>query len=82
MPDLGDFDLMHPCGLKGVRMTSMAERLGDRTPELAEVRERFAALLAGRLGYDEIVWAALPKTMMPEAASVASRRERIGEART
>jgi len=29
-PDLGRFDLFHPCGLAGVRMTSMARVLGAR----------------------------------------------------
>jgi lipoate-protein ligase B len=52
-PDLGFFDLIHPCGLRGVRMTSLRERLGPRAPGLAEARDRVADLLARRLGYAE-----------------------------
>ncbi len=50
-PDLGYFDLIHPCGLRGVRMTSLRERLGPRTPTLAAARRTVAGLLARRLGY-------------------------------
>lgn len=49
---LADFDLIHPCGLHGIRMTSMAERLGDRVPSLARVRADVTAELVARLGYD------------------------------
>ena len=31
-PDLGFFDLIHPCGLQGVRMTSIAIRKGAEAP--------------------------------------------------
>ena len=51
-PDLGCFDLIHPCGLRGVRMTSLRERLGPGAPSLAEARREVAALLARRLGYE------------------------------
>lgn len=37
-PDLAFFRMIHPCGLKGVRVTSMAELLGHSIP-LQEVRE-------------------------------------------
>ncbi|HEY2955427.1 MAG TPA: lipoyl(octanoyl) transferase LipB [Candidatus Eisenbacteria bacterium] len=56
-PDLSFFDLIHPCGLRGVRMTSIAERLGDRAPALAAVRERAAAAVARRLGHEGVRWA-------------------------
>jgi lipoate-protein ligase B len=53
-PDLGCFDLIHPCGLKGVRMTSLRERLGPRAPGLAAARRAVADRLACRLGYDRV----------------------------
>jgi lipoate-protein ligase B len=56
-PDLGQFDLIHPCGLRGVRMTSIAEQLKERAPSLAAVRERTALAVARRLGFSGIDWA-------------------------
>jgi len=53
-PDLGCFDLIHPCGLRGVRMTSLAARLGPGAPSLAAARGVVAAMLARHLGYDEL----------------------------
>lgn len=55
-PDLSDFDLIHPCGLRGVRMTSMLELLGPATPALADVRDRAARELAARFGYEAVEW--------------------------
>ena len=55
-PSLEGFDLIHPCGLHGVRMTSMERLCGDRTPALEAVREAFAAALAERLGYAHVAW--------------------------
>lgn len=55
-PDLSQFDLIHPCGLRGVRMTSIAEDLGARAPAFAEVRVRAAAAVARRLGHDGFRW--------------------------
>jgi len=49
-PDLSWFSLIHPCGLRGVRMTSIAEQLGPRAPSLPEVREAVTAELAQLLG--------------------------------
>jgi len=57
-PDLSQFDLIHPCGLRGVRMTSVADLLGSRAPALPEVRERAAAAVARRLGHARVRWAA------------------------
>ena len=57
-PDLSFFGLIHPCGLRGVRMTSMAERLGASCPALPEARAAVAAAVARRLGYTELRWAA------------------------
>jgi len=55
-PDLSDFDLIHPCGLRGVRMTSMLELLGPSTPDLSDVRRRSALELAQRFGYQDSEW--------------------------
>lgn len=52
-PDLAGFSLIHPCGLKGVEMTSMAELLGPASPSLEEVREVVTQELASLLAYDE-----------------------------
>jgi lipoyl(octanoyl) transferase len=56
-PDLSNFDLIHPCGLPGIHMTSLARRLGPRAPSLAAVRERTAAAMAARMGFERVVWA-------------------------
>jgi len=52
LTDLSGFSLIHPCGLKGVRMTSMAELLGDGAPEMSEIRSAVSHELAALLGYD------------------------------
>ncbi len=66
-PDLAGFDLIHPCGLRGVRMTSLRERLGDRAPTLAAARRTVAALLERRLGYAAVrrVPAAMVRKLVP-----------------
>lgn len=51
-PDLGFFDLIHPCGLQGVRMTSIAIRKGAEAPSMAEVRAVAAAEMAAEWGLD------------------------------
>ena len=56
-PDLGFFDLIHPCGLRGIHMTSLASRLGAGAPTLAEAREVVASHLARRMGYQSWVTA-------------------------
>ncbi len=58
--DLELFELIVPCGLEGVRMTSMAEllRSGEAAgcaPEFAQVAERAAALFAEEFGFAGIV---------------------------
>ena len=68
-PDLSQFEMIHPCGLRGVRMTSIAEMLGAKAPALAEVRERTADAVARRLGHGEIRWASREEAM--EAAREA-----------
>jgi len=73
-PDLGYFDLIHPCGLQGVRMTSMAALLGGRAPGLETVRERMAEVLARRLGYEGVVWAGREDVPNDQADPAAMRR--------
>ncbi len=53
-PALDAFDLIHPCGLHGIRMTSMATRLGGAAPTLEQVREAASRELADLLGYDRV----------------------------
>ena len=53
--DLADFELIDPCGMPGVRSTSIAAELGDRTavPTTASVETaagRFAAAFAEAIG--------------------------------
>lgn len=54
-PALDGFELIHPCGLHGVRMTSMAARLGARGPSLEQAREAATSELADLLGYGRVV---------------------------
>jgi lipoate-protein ligase B len=56
-PDLRGFDLIHPCGLHGVRMTSMAKLLGE-PPVFDAARERTAERMAAQLGFEGTRWAA------------------------
>jgi lipoate-protein ligase B len=79
-PDLKFFDLINPCGLPGIRMTSLAERLGERAPSLAEAREIVASACTEALGYSGWVeeeraaaWrlAEVPGTVTGRAASAA-----------
>lgn len=39
-PDLTHFDWIHPCGIRGLGVTSMRELLGGRAPDRAEVLSR------------------------------------------
>ena len=52
---LDPFAFIHPCGLQGIRMTSVAETLGPGAPSLAQVRATVTAELVARLGYDGVV---------------------------
>ena len=56
-PDLGFFDLIHPCGLRGIQMTSLASCLGSGAPGLPEAREVVARQLARQLGQAGWRWA-------------------------
>lgn len=72
-PDLSAFDVIHPCGLRGIQMTSLAERLGPGAPSLAEARTSVAAHLARQLGHQEVRWRSA------EDARAAARRLKTGE---
>jgi lipoate-protein ligase B len=50
-PDLHFFDLIHPCGLRGIHMTSLTELLGHGAPTLERAGELVADSLSGTLGY-------------------------------
>jgi lipoate-protein ligase B len=52
--DLSFFDLIVPCGLRGVRMTSMEQVLG-KAPELQEVACRAARVFCEDFGYRQVV---------------------------
>ena len=56
-PDLRFFDLIHPCGLRGIHMTSLASRLGGRAPSLDQAREAVADAVARTFGYSGWTWA-------------------------
>ena len=56
-PDLKFFDLIHPCGLCGIHMTSVASRLGASAPGLDRAREVVARHLSQTLGYAAVRWA-------------------------
>ena len=55
-PDLRFFDLIHPCGLKGIHMTSLTRILGEGAPSLDQARERVAGAVARVMGYPEWAW--------------------------
>jgi lipoate-protein ligase B len=50
-PDMGFFDLIHPCGLKGIEMTSLERLLGPGSPGLAETRRVVTDELTRVFGY-------------------------------
>ena len=56
-PDLAFFDLIHPCGLRGIRMTSLETLAGPAAADLGLTRERAAVAFAARFGYRELRWA-------------------------
>lgn len=73
-PDLADFEqCIHPCGLHGIRMTSMAEALGPGAPSLLEVREAVTAELAALLGYEGVT--AVPADTAYQVAGIARYNE-------
>lgn len=69
-PDLKFFDLIHPCGLRGIHMTSLAARLGSGAPTLAGAREAVAVHLARQMSYTGCAWAAPDETRRLAAADL------------
>ena len=55
-PDMKFFDLIHPCGLRGIKMTSLARRLGAEAPTLAAAAGRVAEHMARRLEAGGWTW--------------------------
>jgi lipoate-protein ligase B len=49
---LEQFALIHPCGFRDIRMTSVAEQLGQLAPSLARVRDTVTKELVTRLGFE------------------------------
>lgn len=81
-PSLADFELIHPCGLHGVQMTSMAEIHGPRTPAVAEVRTVFAGEMAAQLALSGVHWVAATEVREPagiaDPADTSNDRESAG----
>jgi lipoate-protein ligase B len=50
-PDLRYFELIHPCGLQGISMTSLASRLGAQAPSLEASRNAVSQSVAMVFGY-------------------------------
>jgi len=76
-PDLSGFDLIHPCGLHGIRMATLAGLLGEKAPSLDAARRATAETVARRLGYAHAAWETAPVAW--NAAGVAVARD-AGEA--
>lgn len=73
--DLSIFQLMVPCGLEGVRMTSAQEETG-RTYPMAQARERLAALLRR---YWDNGWGRGHPARVPEERTVGTAAPPKGE---
>lgn len=71
--DLSGFELIHPCGLHGIRMTTVARRAGAGAPTLEEARHITASAVARQLGYADPVWR--PARAAWEAAGVPAPLE-------
>lgn len=54
--DLSGFEFIHPCGLHGIRMTTVARQAGASAPTLEEARHLTASAVARQLGYAPPVW--------------------------
>ena len=73
-PDLKFFDLIHPCGLRGIHMTSVSERLGASAPTLSEARQAVAVSVARAIGYGSLTW--FPAAPLRAAAGRRDREAR------
>jgi len=88
-PDLRFFDLIHPCGLRGIHMTSLAALMGASAPPLAAVREQVARELADEMGYSGLRWAspgeardAAGEDAGAEVSSVEPQEPAVNQVRT
>ena len=76
-PDLSAFELIHPCGLHGIQMTSLAHELGEKSPTLAQVQAAVTAELVAQLGFSSAVPAspaALQQLLGTAAVADTSKR--------
>ena len=80
-PDLKFFDLIHPCGLRGIHMTSLARLSGPGAPTLAEARRTVATHLARQMGYAEVTWAGAAEPLALAAMDRHENNEPAGAAR-
>jgi len=88
-PDLADFELIHPCGLDGVRMTSMALLRGESAPGFEDVRERVVRGIAAEFGYSDVVqvpasraWDIVGDQGRADRREVRPRNATTGESKT
>jgi len=82
---LDDFALIHPCGYHDIRMTSMAGRLGQRSPSLTDVRSAVTTELAARLGFQNVqehrpgdVWTVAGTARMADTSKQGAAGDRPG----
>lgn len=67
-PDLSYFSAIVPCGLYGVRITSVQQLLETEVP-LGDMKSAVARSFAQVFGHQEIVWnTSLPKSALPMSA--------------
>jgi lipoate-protein ligase B len=71
-PDLRFFDLIHPCGLHGIQMTSLAACLGPRAPGLDTMRTVMAESLSRQMEYTDWRWADASEARLLASTSEAS----------
>jgi lipoyl(octanoyl) transferase len=80
-PDLRFFDLIHPCGLRGIHMTSLAARMGAAAPTLAVARQAVADQVADHLGHGNILWTRPDEVRKLAGLEPVAVAERAGAAR-
>jgi lipoate-protein ligase B len=74
-PDLSHFDLINPCGLNGVRMTSMSRILGKKIRP-SELRRTLASHFEGQFGLHFTGWS------RDEAEKLLGRTPRVSSSLT
>ena len=73
-PDLKFFDLIHPCGLHGIHMTSVARLMGGEAPPFGQVRVVVAGSVAEVMGYPGWEWADAADVLCLAESAGAPRR--------